>query len=90
MKGVSPNQTTFLLKSKCVKYGLVQKLIHKLISHIDFEVPDGKKFTHLNENLYWHLNHLTAYVQFMPHFQIDLCLKRPETFIHNTKPLSFN
>ena len=32
-KGVSPNQATFLLKCKCVKYSLVQKLIRKLIAY---------------------------------------------------------
>ena len=33
MKGVSANQATFLLKCKCVKYSLVQKLIRKLIAY---------------------------------------------------------
>ena len=30
--GVSPNRATFLLKCKCVKYSLVQKLIRTLIA----------------------------------------------------------
>ena len=33
MKGVSPNQATFLLNCKCVKYSLVQKLVRKLIAY---------------------------------------------------------
>ena len=33
MKCVSPNQATFLLKSKCVIYSLVQKLIPMLIAY---------------------------------------------------------
>ena len=87
MKGVSPNQATFLLKCKCVKYSLVQKLIRKFIAyymaHFFFcEVPDGKKCTYLNKYFYWHFNKLTAYVQFKHHFQLGICLKRPETFIH--------
>ena len=40
MKGVSPNQATFLLKCKCVKYRLVQRLIRKLIAYYmaDFSI----------------------------------------------------
>ena len=66
----------------------MQKLIRKLIAyymaHLFYcKVPDGKKFTHLNENFYWHFNNLTAYVQFKHHFQLGICLKRPEIFIHS-------
>ena len=52
-------QCSFEYFEQCILYG----------SLFYFEVPDGKKFRHLNEKFYWHFNNLTAYVHFMPHFQ---------------------
>ena len=56
---------------------LVCKLITYYIEHFFFfEVPAGKKFIHLNEYFNLHFDNLTAYAQFMYHFQLSIYPRR--------------